>query len=61
MARYNHSGLTIVATNVCPPIPSRAFDWSAYVDEWGADDSPQGFGATEAEAVADLREKLAEM
>jgi hypothetical protein len=50
------------------PIPVRVFDWSAigsdtYDAEWlGAEDGwrggPQGFGATEQEAVQDLMEQL---
>ena len=47
------------------PIPSRAFDWSAYDEETydGAEDSSTrslvGYGATKEEAVADLMEKMA--
>lgn len=50
------------------PIPTNKFDWSAidadtYDAEWlGEEDGwrggPQGFGATEAEAIADLMEQL---
>jgi hypothetical protein len=41
------------------PIPERRFDWSATRDDYdGAEDSPNrgmvGYGATEAEAIADL-------
>ncbi len=39
------------------PIPIRSFDWSAVTDEYDAGD-PTGFGATEIEAIADLREWL---
>lgn len=41
------------------PIPDRRFDWSAidYATYDGLD-GPIGFGATEAEAIADLKEKL---
>ena len=50
---------------ICPPIPSRNFDWLAYDDNTydGAPDSGTrnqlGHGATEQEAIADLMEQLA--
>lgn len=38
-----------------PPIPSRKFDWSAvYEDDLG--ESATGYGKTEKEAIADLKE-----
>lgn len=58
MAKIIHNGQTIVTSHNRPPIPSRNFDWSAHVDELGADCSPCGHGATEAEAVAELIELL---
>lgn len=46
-----------------PPIPDRRFDWSAVDDDTydGAEDShcPIGRGATEQEAIDDLKEQLA--
>lgn len=45
------------------PGPTARFDWSAVTDDYdGAPDShcPVGRGATEAEAIADLREQLEE-
>lgn len=42
----------IITTNVFPPIPMRAFDWSAHFEN--REEGPYGFGATEAEAVSDL-------
>lgn len=40
-----------------PPIPTTAFDWSAWVD--GDEEfAPFGHGRTEAEAIADLKEHL---
>jgi hypothetical protein len=51
---------------VYPPIPVRHFDWSAVDDDTydGSEDSSTrgqiGYGATEAEAVADLMEILGE-
>lgn len=41
------------------PIPSRAFDWSAVDDStYDGEGCPVGYGATEADAVADLKEQL---
>jgi hypothetical protein len=42
-----------------PPIPVRAFDWSAVVDG-DEENGPYGWGATKAAAVADLVEQLDE-
>jgi hypothetical protein len=56
--------MKIRTTHVYPPIPMRNFDWLAVDDETydGAPDSRSrnqiGYGRTEAEAVADLKEKL---
>ena len=44
----------IITTNVFPPIPTRAFDWSARWEH--REEGPYGFGATEAEAISDLTE-----
>lgn len=56
--------MNIVTNYDFPPIPDRSCDWSAIDDDTydGAEDShcPIGRGATEAEAVADLLEKLGE-
>lgn len=46
----------IAAHNECPPIPSRMFDWCAWFDDVGADESEYGYGRTEEEAIADLLE-----
>ena len=40
----------IQTENIYPPIPDRRFDWCAYRDPEGR----QGYGRTEAEAIADL-------
>lgn len=43
------------------PIPSRAFDWSAMDDStYDGEGCPIGYGATEAEAIANLKEQIAE-
>lgn len=42
-----------------PPIPIRAFDWSAIDDDtYDGEGCPVGHGATEAEAIADLLEQI---
>ena len=49
----------IIATQEHPPcFPSF---WRAYDDRLGADASPYGEGATEAEAIEDLKIKLEEL
>lgn len=45
---------------VHPPIPDRQYDWSAIDDETYDEGGKVGFGRTEAEAVADLKEQLEE-
>ena len=45
----------IVTINQYPPIPDRRFDWCAFYD--GEEEAGgYGYGATEAEAIADFRE-----
>lgn len=42
-----------------PPIPVRRFDWHAIDDDtYDGHGSPIGYGATEAEAIADLMDQL---
>jgi hypothetical protein len=43
-----------------PPIPIRAFDWSAVTDNYEPG-NPVGYGYTEQQAVEDLTEQLAEI
>jgi hypothetical protein len=60
----NGSGLyspkrAIVTHHECPPIPDRRFDWMAHyegMEEYGC----YGYGATEAEAIADFKANYAE-
>ena len=47
----------IRTTYVHPPIPIRTSDWCACIDGQ-EEDGPYGWGATEADAIADLKEKL---
>lgn len=54
-------GRKIETDFVYPPIPDRRFDWSAVTEDAdGAPDAscPIGHGRTEAEAVADLLQKI---
>lgn len=51
--------MNIVTQYVCPPIPTRQFDWMAHIeDDEGT--GPTGRGPTEAEALRDLCEQLAQ-
>ena len=55
------SGYRIVTNYDPKPIPIRGFDWSAVDDAtYDGEGCPIGYGATEAEAVADLLEQLEE-
>lgn len=47
----------IVTTYDPKPIPARRFDWSAITDNYEGGD-PVGYGATEADAIADLYEQV---
>lgn len=42
-----------------PPIPVRTMDWVAYFDG-DEEGGPRGWGATEAEAILDLKENYDE-
>jgi hypothetical protein len=45
----------IITHYVNPPIPIRSYDWIAYLD--GDEEGLEGWGETEAEAVAGLLEQ----
>lgn len=47
----------ITTTKEFPPIPMRCFDWLATLEDLN-EDSPQGWGETEAEAIADLKQQI---
>lgn len=51
--------MKIITEHVRPPIPTRNCDWSAVTDDYEPG-HPIGWGATEQEAIADLKEKLAD-
>ena len=51
--------MKINTQHIFPPIPDRSFDWLATVDDMN-EDSPKGWGKTEAEAIADLKSNLPE-
>ena len=48
----------IITQHILPPIPDRSHDWMACL--YDRDDGPTGFGATKAEAIADLKTQLDE-
>jgi len=51
-------GEKVRTSNIYPPIPLRQFDWQAVFDNDEPNDSGYmmiGYGATEAEAIEDLR------
>ena len=50
---YRRGERKIVTEHVFPPIPIRSCDWCATFDGYEPGD-PQGWGATEAEAIRDL-------
>lgn len=55
----DHQEPKIITSHDCPPIPNRSFDWSAVTDNYDLG-HPIGHGATEAEAIADLKQQLEE-
>ena len=49
----------ILTSHIYPPIPIRSFDWCAFfAEEEGYEDARIGWGATEEEAIADLKEQV---
>lgn len=62
--------MKIVTSCICPPIPTRNFDWCAVLDTYEAnfiggendewEQGPSGYGPTEQEAISDLMEQLGE-
>lgn len=62
------SAMKIITSFDFPPIPIRDFDWSAVTDNYDCDCDQDGFfsthpighGRTEEEAIADLKEQLAD-
>jgi hypothetical protein len=49
----------IVTRHVAPPVPTRQFDWVAFV-QGDEEHGPTGRGPTETEALRDLCEQLAQ-
>ena len=49
--------MKIVTRHVYPPIPIRCYDWMAIREDYD-EGHPQGWGATEAEAISDLTEQI---
>jgi len=52
--------MIIKTSFVYPPIPNRNFDWLAYVDGHEENTRLQGWGRSEAEAIAELKERIEE-
>lgn len=50
--------MTIQTTYDPKPIPTRSFDWMAYVEGTLDEGCKLGWGATEAEAIEELKEAL---
>jgi hypothetical protein len=48
--------MTITTEYVYPPIPIRSFDWRCFDSD--SEESPIGWGATEALAIADFEDQL---
>jgi len=48
----------MITHHVFPPIPIRTSDWCAYYDDIGPEDGPCGWGATEEDAIRDLKENF---
>lgn len=49
--------MKIITNHVYPPIPHRCFDWTAVTDDYEGG-APIGYGATETDAIADLRDQM---
>ena len=50
--------MTIRIARIAPPVPSRRFDYAAWID--GREECYQGYGPTAADAIADLVEQIEE-
>lgn len=50
--------MKVVTQYAPPPIPLRGFDWTAIDDDTYDGSGPVGYGATEQEAIADLRDRM---
>lgn len=50
--------MTVITARIDPPVPTRQYDWSAWVD--GEEEQCTGYGPTEAEALRNLAERLAD-
>jgi hypothetical protein len=51
--------MTILTSCIAPPVPSRNFDFTAWVD--GREEWLQGYGPTAAAAIQDLQEQIEEL
>lgn len=53
---HKMTGRKIITTHVFPPIPVRSWDWCAYFDGEEERTNGHGWGRTEADAIADLKQ-----
>lgn len=53
----NRYKMKIITQHIYPPIPDRSHDWQACLEDWDIGDKI-GYGATEEEAIEDLKEQL---
>jgi hypothetical protein len=52
------AAMTILTSCIAPPVPSRNFDYTAWVD--GREEWLQGYGPTAAAAIQDLQDQIEE-
>jgi hypothetical protein len=52
--------MKIQTSYIYPPVPDRSMDWSAVDDNTYDYDAPIGFGPTQAAAIADLLQQIAD-
>lgn len=48
----------VITEYIRPPVPSTKYDWMAYIE--GEEENLTGYGPTEAEALRNLAEQLAD-
>lgn len=53
--------MNVKTERVDPPIPTTMFDWVAFIEGEEEGGMPTGHGPTEAEALRDLAERLAQL
>ena len=51
--------MKVITERIDPPVPTRQYDWAAWVE--GEEEGLTGRGPTEAEALRDLAEQQADL